>query len=70
LADKAEVEKVTIDNIVANSEYTEDMLKGKSSAELDVINNMLTPEKIAVRIAEQGKTITTNTADKAVVDYS
>ena len=69
LSDKAEVEKGIIDNIVANSEFTADMLKGKSSAELDAINNMLTPEKIAVRAAEQGH-VQTNASTDAEVNYN
>lgn len=70
LKDRAEVSKAAIDNIVANSEYTPEMLKGKSMNELDLINNMLAPEKIAVRASEQGHKIIVNTADNAVVDYS
>ena len=69
-ANKAAEQKKVIDNIVANSELTEDMLKGKSDVELNAINALLTPEKQAVRVAEQGKTITTNAADKPVVDFS
>jgi hypothetical protein len=53
LADKAETTKGIVDNIIANSEMTKEMLEGKSQVELDVINNMLTPEKIAVRLGEQ-----------------
>lgn len=70
LENKAKVDKVMIDNIVKNSEYTEDILKGKSSAELDIINNMLTPKKIAKRIAEQGQQQVTNADDNNDVDYS
>jgi len=69
-ANKAAEQKKVIDNIVANSELTEEMLKGKSDVELNAINALLTPEKQAVRVAEQGKTITTNAADKPVVDFS
>lgn len=61
--------KAVMDNIVENSEYTLEMLDGKSTAELELITNMLAPEKIAVRAAEQGKTVTTNSAD-VEVDYS
>ncbi len=64
----AETKKIT-DNIVTNSEYTNEMLKGKSEAELTVITNMLTPEKVAFRIAEQGETLQTNST-KNVVDYT
>lgn len=70
LSAEDEALKSTVDNIVANSDFTAEMLKGKSSAELELLTNMLTPEKIAVRAAEQGKTVVTNSADKAVVDYS
>jgi hypothetical protein len=69
---KVEQKKV-IDNIVANSEFTGDMLDGKSTAELTVITNMLTPELKAVRIGEQQSKITTNaedTEDTSVVDLS
>jgi len=69
-ANKSAEQKKVIDNIVANSELTEEMLKGKSDVELNAINALLTPEKQAVRVAEQGKTITTNAADKPVVDFS
>jgi len=62
--------KATVDNIVANSDYTVEMLKGKDAAELDLLTNMLTPEKIAVRAAEQGHKQHINSADKAVVNYS
>jgi len=68
--DKAEVSKGVITNIVENSDYTEDMLKGKSAEELDLINNMLTPEKVAKRLGEQHQNIHTNAAKDAVVDYS
>ena len=65
---KAE-QKAVIDNIVANSEYTEDLLTGKSDAELTLITNMLKPEKKAVHIGEQQQ-ITVNTEDTSVVDNS
>jgi len=69
-ADKAAAQKSVIDNIVANSEYTVELLAGKSDAELTLITNMMDPKKVAIRIGEQGKTITTNSADNAVVDFS
>lgn len=68
--DRAEVTKGIVDNIIANSEMTADMLKGKSTVELDAIYNMLTPEKIAVRIAEQGHQQVNNSANKSQVDYT
>ena len=70
LASKETKLKATVDNIVANSDYTPEMLKGKSAVELDLLTNMLTPEKIAVRAAEQGKEQHINSADKATVNYS
>jgi hypothetical protein len=69
-ADQKVEQKKVIDNIVANSEYTGDMLEGKSTAELTVITNMLTPEKTAVRIGEQKQTFQTNAETNAKVDYS
>lgn len=69
-ADKAAAQKSVIDKIVANSEYTDELLAGKSDAELMLITNMLEPKKVAVQIGQQGKTITTNSADNAVVDFS
>lgn len=66
--DKALAQKSVIDNIVTNSEYTAELLAGKSDAELTLITNMLTPKKVAVRIGEQGQKITTNSADNAAVD--
>lgn len=66
---KVEQQKV-IDNIVTNSEYTAELLAGKSDAELTLLTNMLTPEKKAVRIAEQKPTITTNSESNSKVDYS
>lgn len=66
----AESLKTTVDNIVANSEYTPDMLKGKSSDELELITNMLTPEKIAARIGEQAHQQVNNSAKNSQVDYS
>lgn len=70
LDEQAKALQSTIDNIVANSDYTVDMLKGKEAAELDLLTNMLTPEKIAVRAAEQSREQHTNSNQKAVVDYS
>ena len=65
---EAEATKSIVDNIVANSEYTPEMLDGKSTAELELLTNMLTPEKIALRAG-----LTTNsqktTAEKSVVNY-
>jgi len=68
LAKKEEAQKETIECIVKNSEYTAEMLKEKSDAELTVISNMLTPEKVAARIGEQGN-LNNNSAD-AAVNYS
>jgi len=69
LADKAKTTKGIVDNIIANSEMTADMLKGKSQIELDVINNMLTPEKIAIRAGEQHVN-NSSKAGSAAVDWS
>lgn len=69
-AEKSAKQKEVIDNIVANSEYTAELLAGKSEAELTLITNMLTPEKKAVRIAEQKSSITTNSVATGKVDYS
>lgn len=66
---KALAEKATVDHIVANSEFTEDMLKGKSTAELSIITNMLDPKKIAVRAGEQARPLTTNSAVKPEVNF-
>lgn len=53
---KARTEKVT--NIVANSDYTDDMLKDKTMSELDVITNMMTkPNK---RIGEGVSNVNNN----------
>ena len=68
-ADKAATQKAVIDNIVANSEYTEELLTGKSDAELTLITNMLEPKKAAVQIGNQAK-ITTNSANDAELDFS
>lgn len=60
-----------IDHIVANSKFTAEMLAGKSEAELDVINEMIQPEKPAVRAPQQASTKTTATnSQEAVVDYN
>ncbi len=58
--------------IVANSEYTAEMLTGKTRQELTIINSMAKPVKHAARIPEGGQThIQINSADDAgVVDYS
>jgi len=62
--EKALALKGKVDHIVANSKYTAEMLNGKSEAELDVINEMITPEKTADRVAQQQSTkITTNASD-------
>jgi hypothetical protein len=45
------------------------MLKGKSTAELSIITNMLDPKKIAVRAGEQAKPLTTNSAVKSEVNF-
>ena len=68
---KAEGEalKATVDNIVANSDYTVEMLKGKDAAELDLLTNMLTPEKIAIRGEQKNHELQTN-SKKSAVDYS
>jgi hypothetical protein len=70
-AAKVEAQKAVIDNIVANSEYTAELLSGKSDAELALITNMIAPKKAAVRIGEQAPTQTTNATKKeVVVDFS
>jgi len=58
--------------IVANSEYTAEMLAGKTKQELTIINSMAKPAKHAARIPEGSTTqIQINSADDAgVVDYS
>lgn len=62
-------QQAVIDNIVANSEFTAELLTGKSEAELALLTNMLSPKK-AVQVAEQKPTsITTNSA-ASLVDYS
>jgi len=70
LDEQAKSQKETIDNIVANSDYTPEMLKGKSSDELTLLTNMLTPEKVAKRIGEQGQHIQHNSADEVEVDFT
>ena len=65
-ANKAAATKVVVDNIVANSDFTAEMLVGKSDDELNAINALLTPEKIAVRIGEQHQEIQINSANAAV----
>ena len=70
LDDQEKSQKETIDNIVANSEYTAEMLKGKSNDELTLLTNMLTPEKVAKRIGEQGKHIQTNSTENVEVDFT
>lgn len=67
-ANKAAEEKVIIDNIIANSSFTAEMLTGKPAAELEAINALLKP-KGAVRIGEQSQTQQTNSA-KHAVDWS
>jgi len=70
-AEKAEKQKAVIDNIVANSEYTSELLAGKSDSELALITNMLTPEKQAVRIGEQGQLQTNaQTGDTPACDFT
>jgi len=69
-ADQKVEQKKVIDNIVTNSEYTAELLAGKSDAELTLLTNMLTPEKKAVRIGEQKQTITVNKESNSKVDYS
>ena len=70
LDEQSKSQKEAIDNIVANSEYTAEMLKGKSNDELTLLTNMLTPEKVAKRIGEQGKQIQTNSAENVEVDFT
>ena len=68
--EKSDAREAKIDNIVANSEYTEEMLQGKADAELDLITNMLNP-KAATR-APQGSApeVATNAEQSAQCDYS
>ena len=61
--------KATVDNIVANSDYTVEMLEGKDAAELDLLTNMLTPEKIAIRGEQKNRELKNNSKESAV-DYS
>lgn len=70
LSDQEKAQKETIDSIVANSEYTPEMLKGKSNDELTLLTNMLTPEKVAKRIGEQGKQIQINSTENVEVDFT
>jgi hypothetical protein len=62
--EKANALKSTVDHIVANSQYTPEMLKGKSEGELKIINEMLTPEKVAAKAGFQAD-LTNNTDDEA-----
>lgn len=58
--------------IVANSEYTAEMLSGKTKQELTIINSMAKPAKHAARIPEGGQTLIQNNAasDASVVDFT
>lgn len=58
--------------IVANSEYSAEMLAGKTKQELTIINSMIKPAKRAVRIAEGSSAqIHANAAsDASVVDFT
>ena len=56
-------------NIVANSEYTAEMLADKPEAELDALTKMLAPKKKADRVTNGQSTEPTGEA-KSSVDYS
>lgn len=69
---QADALKAKVDHIVANSKFTADMLKGKTEAELDVINEMITPDKETKRAPQQAAHVQNqaNASDQAVVDYN
>lgn len=69
-AEKALAEKAVVDHIVTNSDFTAEMLAGKSAEELTVITNMLKGKPVAKRAGEQHVTNNDDKATTAEVDYS
>lgn len=65
--------KVLRDDIVANSTYTPELVANKSEEELNVLQTLISPKKVAVRIPEGiQSTIHANASDTEVsaVDYT